>query len=154
MAFMTANDIAFGFTPIIGSLLVYSGIKGTFIDPLECTYHDILSDLHLETDQYRKVAKGYGLPMATAETVVVFPAATGRNLGAGFFVWAMIAMGERRLLGVFLTCWAWAGIADTMLLMQHPSGRNVAMHARNTIILLILGPFLVWSSRYRVQEGR
>ncbi|KAF2795014.1 hypothetical protein K505DRAFT_240861 [Melanomma pulvis-pyrius CBS 109.77] len=128
MASITANDIAFGFTPIIGSLLIYSGIKGTFINPLEW-------------------AKGYGLPTATAETVVVFPAATGRNLGAGFFVWAMIVAGQRTTLGVFLTCWAWAGVTDTMILIRHPRGTNVAMHARNTAILLILGPFLAWSSR-------
>ncbi|KAJ4389515.1 hypothetical protein N0V93_006985 [Gnomoniopsis smithogilvyi] len=128
MASLTANDMAFGLTPIIGSLLVYSGVKGTFINPLSW-------------------AKGYGLPTATVETVVTFPAATGRNLGAGFFVWAMILTGQRKSLGVFLTCWAWAGISDTMILVQHPQGTNVAMHACNTAILLILGPFLAWSSR-------
>jgi hypothetical protein len=147
MASITANDIAFGITPIIGSLLIYSGIKGTFINPLECTCHESLYNLHPETNSSRLGAKGYGLPTATAETVIVFPAATGRNLGAGFFVWAMILTGQRSTLGVFLTCWAWAGIADTMILFRHPRGTNIGMHARNTAILLMLGPFLAWSSQ-------
>jgi hypothetical protein len=29
-------------------------------------------------------AKGFGLPTTTQENVVLFPSATGRNLGAGF----------------------------------------------------------------------
>ncbi|KAJ6019308.1 hypothetical protein N7499_009528 [Penicillium canescens] len=73
-------------TCAIGSLLIYSGVKGTFIDPLAW-------------------AKGFGLPTATPENVVLFPSATGRNLGAGIFVWAMILLREREILGIFLMCW-------------------------------------------------
>lgn len=154
MTSITANDVAFALTPIIGSLLLYSGVRGTFINPLECMYcHETLHDLYSETNCCREVAKGYGLPTATEETVVVFPAATGRNLGAGFFVWALIMTGQRRTLGMFLTCWAWAGVADTMVLMRHPPATNVAMHARNTAILLILGPFLAWSSEHPIAYG-
>jgi hypothetical protein len=63
----------------------------------------------------------------------------------------MILMDQRKILGVFLTCWAWAGVADTMLLVRHPPATNVAMHARNTIMLLLLGPFLAWSSHRRIE---
>ncbi|KAJ5242269.1 uncharacterized protein N7469_000596 [Penicillium citrinum] len=115
-------------TCAIGSLLIYSGVKGTFVDPLAW-------------------AKGFGLPTATPENVVLFPSATGRNLGAGFFVWTMIILRERMVLGIFLMCWSWAGIADTKVLYAHPKGTNQAMHIRNTVIVLILGPLLIQSSQ-------
>ncbi|KAL4987321.1 hypothetical protein BDW68DRAFT_177925 [Aspergillus falconensis] len=114
-------------TCAIGSLLLYSGVKGTFIDPLAW-------------------AKGFGLPSATPENVVLFPSATGRNLGAGCFVWSMILLREKKMLGIFLICWSWAGIADTKVLLAHPQGTNKGIHIRNTVILLILGPILILSS--------
>ncbi|KAI3318556.1 hypothetical protein HD806DRAFT_540168 [Xylariaceae sp. AK1471] len=115
------------FPCLIGTLLLYSGFVGTFISPLYW-------------------AKGFGLPTATKENVVLFPSATGRNLGAGFFVWTMILLGERKILGIFFICWAWAGVADTKILLEHPQGTNRGIHARNTVILLILGPLLIRSS--------
>lgn len=92
------------------------------------------------------VAKFFGLPTATAENVVLFPSATGRNLGAGIFVWALTLLGERRALGIFLLCWTWAGIADTKILCEHPHGQSQGMHIRNILILLVLGPLLIRSA--------
>nr|POE70854.1 hypothetical protein CFP56_74306 [Quercus suber] len=89
--------------------------------------------------------RGYGLPTATPENALVFPSATGRNLGAGFFVLTMAFMGERKVLGVFITCWAWAGVADCKILLQHPEGQNRVKHLINTIVVLILGPMLIRS---------
>ncbi|KAL4867589.1 hypothetical protein BDV12DRAFT_198010 [Aspergillus spectabilis] len=114
-------------TAIIGSLLIYSGVLGTFIDPL-------------------RLAKFFGLPTATSENVVLFPSATGRNLGAGIFVWILTLLGERKALGIFLLCWTWAGIADTKILFEHPHGQSQGMHIRNIFILLVLGPLLIQSA--------
>jgi hypothetical protein len=71
--------------------------------------------------------------------------ATGRNLGAGIFVWIMTLLGERKVLGVFLLCWMWAGFADTKVLFQHPQGEKHGVHIQNTVFLLILGSLLIRS---------
>jgi len=92
------------------------------------------------------VARYFGLPTATAETVVLFPSATGRNLGAGIFVWILTFLGERKALGIFLLCWTWAGIADTKIVYEHPHGQFEGMHIRNIFILMVLGPLLIRSS--------
>lgn len=92
------------------------------------------------------VAGIYGLASATPETWVLMPAATGRNLAAGIFVWAMILLGERRPLGIFLLCWTWAGIADTKVLYEHPKGTNIPVHVRNIVILSVVGPLLILSA--------
>lgn len=157
---------------VIGSLLIYSGVLGTFIDPLArnnsfpppqtfplsaltLPLPSPPPPIHpaekvLSTDPInptkRVVAKFFGLPTATAENVVLFPSATGRNLGAGLFVCILTGLGERKALGIFLLCWTWAGIADTKILYDHPQGRNQWMHIRNILILLVLGPLLIRSS--------
>nr|POF02478.1 hypothetical protein CFP56_58109 [Quercus suber] len=103
------------------------------------------SSAHPHTDACGTGLRGYGLPNATSENALVFPSATGRNLGAGFFVLTMTMMGERKVLGVFVTCWAWAGVADCKILFQHPQGRNRVKHMVNTVVVLILGPLLIRS---------
>ncbi|KAI0188234.1 hypothetical protein F4808DRAFT_443171 [Astrocystis sublimbata] len=113
------------FSGLIGSLLVYSGIKGTFIDPL----------------QWSVV---FGLPHATADTSTLMPSATGRNLGAGIFVYTLLLQRERKVLGIFLLCWTWAGIADTKVLFEHPQGTNTAAHMRNIVLLLVIGSLLIY----------
>ncbi|KAK6858837.1 hypothetical protein PG995_004690 [Apiospora arundinis] len=109
---------------IVGSLLIYSGVLGTFVS-------------------IPKLADIYGLGSATRETWVLMPAATGRNLGAGIFVWILTLLGERKTLGIFLLCWTWAGIADTKVLYEHPKGENLGIHIRNIVILSILGPLMI-----------
>jgi hypothetical protein len=136
-------------TFVIGSLLIYSGVLGTFVNPLACNYTSMpsCSPHHLgTTNRYHVVARFFGLPTATAENIVLFPSATGRNLGAGIFVWVMTFLGEKKALGIFLLCWTWAGIADTKVLYEHPQGTSQGMHIRNIFILLLLGPLLIRSS--------
>ncbi|KAK3382211.1 hypothetical protein B0T24DRAFT_3689 [Lasiosphaeria ovina] len=116
-----------GITLAIGSALIYTGVWGTFVNPLS-------------------LAKFFGLPTATRENVVLFPSSTGRNLGAGIFVWILTLLGERRTLGIFLLCWSWAGIADTKILYEHPRGQDKWMHVRNILILWTLGPLLIRSA--------
>ncbi|KAH8597602.1 hypothetical protein B0O99DRAFT_739604 [Bisporella sp. PMI_857] len=113
-------------TLTIGSALIYSGVLGTFINPLA-------------------LARFFGFPKATDEMVILFPSATGRNLGAGIFVWLMTLLGERKALGIFLLCWTWAGIADTKLLYEN-GGQDQFMHMRNIAILTVLGPLLIKSA--------
>ncbi|KAK8045574.1 hypothetical protein PG993_005598 [Apiospora rasikravindrae] len=112
---------------IVGSLLIFSGSFGTFINT-------------------PKMADVYGLGSATSETWVLMPAATGRNLGAGIFVWTMLLLGERKSLGVFFLCWTWAGIADTKVLFDHPKGTKLGVHIRNIVILIVLGALLIGSA--------
>ena len=92
------------------------------------------------------VSKFFGLASATTEELIVFQSGTGRNIGAGIFVWIMTFLGERKILGIFLLCWIWAGIADSKLLYEHPHGHKVGEHMRNCFILLVLGPLLIRSS--------
>ncbi|KAK7942451.1 uncharacterized protein PG986_011564 [Apiospora aurea] len=120
---------------IVGSLLIFSGVLGTFISVPKLLFIDVL-----------EVADIYGLGTAHPETWVLMPAAAGRNLGAGIFVWTMSLLGERRSLGIFLLCWTWAGIADTKVLYDHPKGTKLGVHARNIVILTILGPLLIVSA--------
>ncbi|KAH9892258.1 hypothetical protein F4778DRAFT_784623 [Xylariomycetidae sp. FL2044] len=108
-----------------GSLLLYSGVSGTFFSPVEWTRYFL------------------GWPQATAETATFFPAATGRNFGAGLFVWIALYLRERLALGVFLVCWAWAGIADTLIVYKHPRGVNYGIHMRYTAIIVVLGGFMI-----------
>lgn len=93
-----------------------------------------------------QVAKTFGLPTATADEVVFFQSSTGRNIGAGLFIYIMTYLQEHRLLGIFFLCWSTAGMADTKLLMEHPRGELVGMHIRNTCALLVLGPLLIQSA--------
>jgi len=58
----------------------------------------------------------------------------------------MTFLGEKKVLGIFLLCWTWAGIADSKLLYEYPHGYKVGLHIRNVVILLILGPLLIVSS--------
>ena len=95
---------------------------------------------------YFLVAKYYGVPTANASNIIFFPAATGRNIGAGINVLLLTLLGERKALGIFCLCWTWAGIADTKVLNDHPDGRDQAMHIRNIFGLLALGPLLIYSS--------
>lgn len=118
--FLTAITMA------MGTALLYSGVVGTFIDTLGW-------------------AKGFGMPTATEETAVLFASATGRNLGAGFFVWTQILRGDKRMLGMFMICWAWAGVADCMILWRHPDGQNVTKHMVNTVLAPTFGILLIRS---------
>ena len=92
------------------------------------------------------MARFFGLAQASAGELIVFQAGTGRNIGAGLFVWIMTFLGEKKVLGVFLLCWTWAGIADSKLLYEHPHGQKVGMHVRNILILSVLGPLLMRST--------
>jgi hypothetical protein len=74
---------------------------------------------------------------------VLFASATGRNLGAGFFVWTQILRGDKRTLGMFMICWAWAGVADCMILLRHPDGENRTMHMVNTVLAPTFGILLL-----------
>ncbi|KAK7932509.1 hypothetical protein PG985_003221 [Apiospora marii] len=87
----------------------------------------------------------YGLGSATPETWVLMPAATGRNLGAGIFVWTMTLLGEQKDLGIFLLCWTWAGIADMKVLYNHPKGEeaDIGVNIRLIGILGVLGALLI-----------
>ncbi|KAF2111962.1 hypothetical protein BDV96DRAFT_649330 [Lophiotrema nucula] len=110
----------------IGTLLFWTGVRG-FANP-------------------QALADTFGLPNATKDEVVFVQSSTGRNLAAALFVWALVYMGERKALGVFLICWTWAGIADTKLLIEHPRGEKALVHVRNIFVLAILGPLLIRSS--------
>lgn len=109
---------------------------------LHLSYYARLTNNHERTAG----AHFFGLPTATSENVVLFPSATGRNLGAGIFVCILTLLGERRVLGIFLLCWTWAGIADAKIIYEHPDGRDLGMHIRAIIIFLVLGPLLLQSS--------
>ncbi|KAF7162472.1 hypothetical protein CNMCM5623_007763 [Aspergillus felis] len=112
-----------GVSVTIATLLIYTGIR-CFQNPLS-------------------LAKTFGLPTATADEVVFFQSSTGRNIGAGLFIYVMTYLQERRLLGIFFLCWSTAGMSDTKLLLEHPRGQKIGMHIRNTCVLLVLGPLLI-----------
>jgi hypothetical protein len=57
------------------------------------------------TNLFLIVIKFYGLPTATAETAIVFPAATGRNLGAGIFILILLVLGPLLILSAPSTSW-------------------------------------------------
>lgn len=92
------------------------------------------------------MARFFGFPAATKPELVFVPAMSGRNLGVGIFIWILTILGERWVLGVFLLCWTWAGIADTKILYDHPLGESKGMHIRNIFILSVLGPLLIKAS--------
>ncbi|KAF2238268.1 hypothetical protein EV356DRAFT_529265 [Viridothelium virens] len=108
----------------VGLALITSGVIGTFINPWT-------------------IVRIFGLPTATKDNIVFFPAATGRNLSAGTFVWTLTFLGERKLLGIYLLCLTWTGIADIKILYEHPQGQKMWGHISNIFILWILGPILI-----------
>lgn len=91
------------------------------------------------------VAITFGIPNPTADEYLFLQSATGRNAGAGIFVYLMTYLGERKVLGIFLICWMAAGLSDTKLLLGHPRGQRVGLHVQNTIGLLVLGTLLIRS---------
>lgn len=95
---------------------------------------------------YQKAARRFfGLPTATPENAVFFPAAMGRNLAAGSFVWVMTILEERRPLGFFFVCWTWAAIADARILDGQPQGRGGQWtQIRLLLVLLVISPLLIW----------
>ncbi|KAI2613412.1 hypothetical protein GGR54DRAFT_615742 [Hypoxylon sp. NC1633] len=121
---LSYSSLLDGMAGVVGVFMIYSGVIGTFVRTLEFT-------------------KVFGFPNPTAELATFLPAATGRNLGAGFYVWTLLLLRERRVLGIFIICWCWAGVADTKILYEHPQGTNLTAHIRNTIILLVTGTLLI-----------
>ncbi|KAK8058045.1 hypothetical protein PG994_008493 [Apiospora phragmitis] len=87
----------------------------------------------------------FGLGSATPEASILMPAATGRNLGAGMFVWIMVLLGEHKSLGAFFLCWTWTGIADFKVLYGHPKAekRMLGVNVCYTAALGVLGAFLI-----------
>ncbi|KAL2169146.1 hypothetical protein VTG60DRAFT_6386 [Thermothelomyces hinnuleus] len=123
MSSSTIQYILDGVSVTVATLLIYTGVR--------CLQNPL------------SLAKTFGLPTATREEVVFFQSSTGRNIGAGLFIYIMTYLKERRLLGIFFLCWSTAGMADTKLLLEHPRGTKVLMHVRNTCVLLVLGPLLI-----------
>jgi hypothetical protein len=68
-------------------------------------------------------------------------------MAAAVFIWVLVYLQERRILGYFFLCWTWAGVADTKLLYEHPRGEKLLMHMRNVFVLSLLGPLLIRSSK-------
>ncbi|KAL4969600.1 DUF4267 domain-containing protein [Aspergillus stella-maris] len=117
-------------TAIVGSLLIYSGVLGTFLDPV-------------------RLAIAFGIPSPPPpQTLTFLPSGCGRNLAAGIFVWTLTILRERKVLGIFLLCWTMAGISDVKILLEYPGGRNVGVHVRNICILVGLG---LLNLRYEVR---
>ncbi len=57
----------------------------------------------------------------------------------------MTFLGERKTLGIFILCWAWAEIADIKVIFDHPHREMQWMHIRIICIVLILGILLIRS---------
>lgn len=144
-------------TLLVGAGLIWTGVR-FYLDPparMYTTPNPLRLSIPLPPflgvvkliPSIQLVARFFGLAAASADELIVFQSGTGRNIGAGLFVWIMTFLGERKVLGIFLLCWTWAGIADSKLLYEHPHGHNVGLHVRNIFILLILGPLLIASSR-------
>ncbi|KAF2878565.1 hypothetical protein BDV95DRAFT_624969 [Massariosphaeria phaeospora] len=93
------------------------------------------------------LAQTFGIPNATPSEVVFFQSSTGRNMAAAVFIWVLVYLQERRILGYFFLCWTWAGVADTKLLYEHSRGEKLLMHMRNVFVLSLLGPLLIRSSK-------
>ncbi|KAK7211033.1 hypothetical protein V2G26_018211 [Clonostachys chloroleuca] len=82
----------------------------------------------------------FGVKDVSNEMAVFIPAFGGRTLAAGVALWWMILAGHRRAIGIFMTSWAIAGIADTYLLLSYKGEvDSVWIHIMNTCILLVGG---------------
>ena len=84
---------------IIGMLLIGSGLLG-FFNP-------------------SRMARTFGIVNVTPEMTVSFPGIGGRNFAAGLIICSLGLAGERRALGIFLSGWTTAGVADTIMLLRH-----------------------------------
>lgn len=92
------------------------------------------------------MARIFGVVNVTRDMTVFYPGVGGRNFAAGLAVWWMTLAGQRKALGMFLTCWMCVGFADTYLLLVHyDEVDTVWLHVFNTCVLAVLGPTLARS---------
>lgn len=121
MAHRPYSDLA---TALIGTLLVGSGVYG-----LLCP---------------EAMARVFGVIKVNPDMAVFYPAASGRTLAAGLAVWWLTLAGQHKALGIFLTCWVLAGLADTYLLLSHyQEVDSVGVHVLGTVNLAYWGTRLL-----------
>lgn len=75
----------------------------------------------------------------------MWPAAAGRNISAGLAVLALAFDGQRRALGILITCWSLAGVADISILVRYPGSENKAFTFVLVLWLLFTGAGLVYT---------
>ena len=123
MARRPYSDLAAAF---IGTLLIGSGAYG------------LLSP--------EAMARVFGVIDVTRDMAVFYPAASGRTFAAGLAVWWLTLAGQRKALGIFLTCWVLAGLVDTYLLLSHYQDvDSVWVHVLGTANLAFWGTKLLWA---------
>jgi len=87
----------------------------------------------------------FGLRDTTGREATFFPPLAGRNLSLGFAVFAYIATGERRALGILLASFSVAGVTDLFLVASTPgvAGTKVLLHALKCGIMAYAGGALL-----------
>jgi hypothetical protein len=85
-------------------------------------------------------AAGFGVPLGGAEGLIYVQAFGARNIGLSLFALAMIALDQRRSLGVLFVCAALIAVLDGLILATRLGfGPGLVRHGAIAAVLVLLG---------------
>jgi hypothetical protein len=89
-------------------------------------------------------AASFGVPLSAAEGLIYVQAFGARNIGLSLFVLAMIALDQRRALGVLFVCAALIAVLDGLILATHLGlGPGLGRPGAIAVVLVVVGSFLL-----------
>jgi Domain of unknown function (DUF4267) len=85
-------------------------------------------------------AAGFGMPLGGAEGLIYVQAFGARNIGLSLFALVMIALDQRRPLGVLFVCAALIAVLDGLILATYLGfGPGLVRHGAIAAVLVLLG---------------
>jgi hypothetical protein len=92
-------------------------------------------------------ATGFGVPLGGAEGLIYVQAFGARNIGLSLFALAMIALDQRRALGVLFVCAALIATLDGLILATHLGfDLSLVRPGAIAVVLVVLGARLLRGS--------
>jgi hypothetical protein len=89
-------------------------------------------------------AAGFGVPLSGGEGLIYVQAFGARNVGLSLFASAMIALDQRRVLGVLFICAAVIAMLDGLIVAGHLGfGLGVVRPGVIALLLLFVAAFLL-----------